>query len=305
MWKEIFKPQHQNWRWVYCILQSIYFEVFSYLYQPYKGDFITYIWTSQQDFVFFTLFHFAITFFFCAVSGIVLPLLFPNFFIPERFTIARFAGVIASTGTLIALGFFYIYHVYFQSPMTLSWLLIFIFKLTPINIFFVGVPFIIVCLFVFNFITQSKENIKEQNAFRSHLPLEKTEETPPQYNDIPEPFLLTFTDTSNRKTLQIPLDKLHYITSAQNYIDVVYQNKKGEKTQTQLRGSLKAIEDDMINNKQIPLLRCHKAFIVNREKIVGMRGSLKVAQFILAEIDDKIPISRQKFAEYQSQFLTI
>jgi LytTr DNA-binding domain len=301
MWKEVFKPQHQHWRWLFCILQSVYFEIFSYLYQPYKGDYITYVWASPQDFVSFNLLHFATIFFFCFVSSILLPHFFPIFFIPERFTITRFAGLIFSTGLFIALVFFYIYHIYFQSPMTLDWLLIFLFKLTPTNIFFVSVPFIIICLLVFNHFTLS-ENNKYDAVVKNKLT--ENENTPPQYNDLSAPILLTFTDTSNKKMFQVLLDKLYYIVSAQNYVEIIYQNDKAEQARVVMRNSLKAIEEDMMENSNISLIRCHKAYIVNSEKIIEMRGSSKTGQLILKDVDTAIPVSRQKYAEYKSLFPT-
>jgi DNA-binding LytR/AlgR family response regulator len=58
----------------------------------------------------------------------------------------------------------------------------------------------------------------------------------------------------------------------------------------------------MILDNNLPLIRCHKAFIVNREKVVELRGTTKLSYFILNGIDTQIPISRQKYAALDQQF---
>ena len=52
-----------------------------------------------------------------------------------------------------------------------------------------------------------------------------------------------------------------------------------------------------------PLIRCHKAFIVNREKVVELRGTAKTAHFVLEDLETTIPVSRQKYPEVELQFL--
>jgi DNA-binding LytR/AlgR family response regulator len=117
------------------------------------------------------------------------------------------------------------------------------------------------------------------------------------------PKIMRFSDSFNEKNLQVPLNSLYYITSAQNYIEIFYQNKNAIHTRQILRNSLKAIEEEMIiNDDNSSLIRCHTAFIVNREKVVELRGLAKLAQFILEDIDTSIPVSRQKYAELGTQF---
>lgn len=136
-------------------------------------------------------------------------------------------------------------------------------------------------------------------AIRSNY---ETVEAPPQYHPNSMPLIVHFTDTSNKKTLTIALDNLYYITSAQNYIEIIHRTKNAVPTRSVLRNSLKTIEEEMIMSTDSPLIRCHKAFIINREKVVEMRGTSKNAHFILADIEPSIPISRHKFLELEPYF---
>jgi DNA-binding LytR/AlgR family response regulator len=191
---------------------------------------------------------------------------------------------------------------------------------------FIGIPFVVIYLLFFSYSIQQqalKESLNQQkipfegqimdvNAsekknsahfFNDNSTTEQTG-TAPQNGEIAASKILVFRDTSNKKTFQLPLDKLYYINSAQNYIEIFHENTDGQIKRTVLRNTLKLIEGEMIDAEKLPLIRCHKAFIVNREKILELTNSSKSAQFILKNIDTPIPISRDKIQEYKGQFST-
>lgn len=299
MWRNLFKPEHQSWRWVFCFSLAIYIHLFINICEPYKGDKITYIWASTEMYIWHSLFNFANVFFFTTISMILLPKYRPKYFLSQNFTLERFIFIIACSSIGIGIGYFIGNHYFFQYEITLLWFLIYIFKVISTNVLFAGVPFIIAFLLLFDYYKiKNSPEIENSYSPKNALP---PHEAPPQYDDRLAPVIVHFTDTSNKKTLDIPLENLYYITSAQNYIEIVYQSDNLVKT-VLLRNSLKMIEEEMILSADSPLIRCHKAFIVNREKIKELRGSTKNAHFILTDVETLIPVSRNKFAEIESQF---
>jgi LytTr DNA-binding domain len=311
MWRAFFKPNYQNWRWAFCVSLGVYLYLFVSFLEPFKDDKVTYIWASTEAYISHSIINFSLVVLITAFSVIFLPSYFPKFFLPENFTLQRFGFLNLFTALFIEMGYFFTNYYYFHYETTLSWFIIFIFRTTLSSFLFAGIPFSIGYLILFNYINDEvnqKESIinyspnVEENKEEDLQIIEAT--APPQYNRILMPTTLSFNDNSNKKNLDVALDSLYYITSAQNYIEVFYRNKNAVLSRQLLRNSLKAIEEEMITNiNNSPLIRCHKAFIVNSEKVIEMRGPAKSAQLVLDGIDTLIPVSRQKYAELETKFL--
>jgi hypothetical protein len=95
----------------------------------------------------------------------------------------------------------------------------------------------------------------------------------------------------NRKVaLQIGPPDLFFFKSEGNYVEVFYhQNRKIKKEL--IRNSLKAITE------QLPVadfFRCHKRFVVNLQHIQKVDGNARNLELILENIEEKIPVSRNK-----------
>jgi DNA-binding LytR/AlgR family response regulator len=194
----------------------------------------------------------------------------------------------------------------------------FLIKLALPTIFFTTIPLIIFTLLLFNSLTE-KENEKlskqtqmagsefENQALENSLAEDKKlaindSEGTPQYEAVLEPIIYSFGDTNNKKVFKIASENFYYITSAQNYIEIFYRNKEEKLSRLVVRNSLKAIEEEMNLDMNSALIRCHKAFIINREKVVDFGGTLKSGYFTLLDIEESIPISRNKFADLEQQF---
>jgi len=80
-----------------------------------------------------------------------------------------------------------------------------------------------------------------------------------------------------------------YISSNDNYISVAIH--KGESiSKTHIRGTLKAVELELIKNNQF--VRCHKCFIVNLQFIDRAIGNAQNMKLIVNQSDIEIPVSR-------------
>jgi hypothetical protein len=240
----------------------------------------------------------------CVSSFVMLPKYYPEIFLSKKFTFPYFILLSVLTILGIALGNFFINNYFYNLQMTFVWSLIFLLKIAIPGTVFIGVPFVFLFLLVFDVFTASEKD-KPKQGNENYSPVLNTpqnlegKDTPPQYK---EAVSINLIDNSSKNILNLSLDRIYYITSAHNYIEIFYQNDENKITPILIRNSLKTIEEELITTPDFPLIRCHKAFIVNREKIKELRGSAKTAQFILEDIEIPIPISRTKHAEIEAQF---
>ncbi len=79
---------------------------------------------------------------------------------------------------------------------------------------------------------------------------------------------ITLFDNSGSLKLSLNQDNLYYIESDDNYIKVWYTDSKEELKQYILRCRLKTVEEDF---KGSPLVRCHRKYIVNLNKVSMLR----------------------------------
>ena len=79
--------------------------------------------------------------------------------------------------------------------------------------------------------------------------------------------LIHFNDDKGTLRLSIKFNNLYYIESCDNYVNIYYENK-GKIARFLLRRSLKSIEDGFAD---YPLVRCHRSYIVNVNKVKVLR----------------------------------
>lgn len=95
---------------------------------------------------------------------------------------------------------------------------------------------------------------------------------------------ITLFDNSGALKLSVSTSNLYYIESDDNYIKVWYSDNRGELKTYMLRCRLKTVEETFRNS---PLVRCHRKYIVNLEKVKVLR---KEADGYYLDIDnEKIP----------------
>jgi DNA-binding LytR/AlgR family response regulator len=101
--------------------------------------------------------------------------------------------------------------------------------------------------------------------------------------------MIHFSDDKGTLRLAIKFHNLYYIESSDNYVNIYYENK-GKITRFLLRRSLKSIEESYVD---YPLVRCHRSYIVNVNKVKVLR---KDKEGILLDLDEHnlpdIPVSK-------------
>jgi len=94
---------------------------------------------------------------------------------------------------------------------------------------------------------------------------------------------------NSKDKLEVNSSDLIYITSSGNYIQVYYKKEKELKS-ILLRNTLKQAEDQLKDHHF--MIRCHRAFLVNRNKVVHVNGNSQGLRLILDCTDEQIPVSR-------------
>lgn len=94
--------------------------------------------------------------------------------------------------------------------------------------------------------------------------------------------------------LEIPPEKIIFLKSDGNYVDVFYKDLNDGVIKILIRNRLKNF------SKQLPstsFFRCHKSYLVNITFVSYVDGNARNLELILNDIDFRIPVSRSKTDE--------
>ena len=94
---------------------------------------------------------------------------------------------------------------------------------------------------------------------------------------------------NGKDKLEIPLSDFIYIGSTGNYIQVFYLMNQ-ELRNILLRNTLKQVEEQVSDCPSI--IKCHRAFLVNKNKIIRIKGNSQGLRLILNDTSEEIPVSR-------------
>lgn len=135
------------------------------------------------------------------------------------------------------------------------------------------------------------QKIKRQQAEKLNEELLKKENAVSVEADNPGKLKKTQLFAENEKVaLQIDPMNLFFVKSEGNYVEVFYQqNQKVHKEL--IRNSLKAIEEQL---SVADFFRCHNRFLVNLHHIQKVEGNARNFELVLENIEQKIPVSRNK-----------
>lgn len=135
---------------------------------------------------------------------------------------------------------------------------------------------------------ESKKKLKELEEHHAEAPTKSS--------------VYSFYDEKNELRLSIKKESLLYIESADNYVYIWYLNKAQQLSKFMLRNSLKAIEENQVDNC---VLRCHRSYIVNFEQVKVIRRQKDgiYLEFNIDKVPD-IPISKTYSEKVTHWFMT-
>ena len=129
--------------------------------------------------------------------------------------------------------------------------------------------------------------------------LEKLAKSEPNV-ELAKKNLVAFPDEKGELKISIMLENLLYVDSADNYATIHYLNKS-KLSHYLIRNSLKWMEENL--TKDSPLVRCHRSYIVNLDKVKVLR---KTKEGIFLELDTDntpdIPVSKTYYERVMSKF---
>lgn len=93
---------------------------------------------------------------------------------------------------------------------------------------------------------------------------------------------------NEKDVLKIPSDQLYFISSADNYCEVVF-NEEQQIRRALIRSSLTRLEAQVKNTS---LKKCHRSFIVNTDHVDKVSGNAQGYKLHLRGIQELIPVAR-------------
>lgn len=268
---------------------GLFISVFLLVFRPFELD------TVSRFQLYRSCFIFGLVTFTCIFgSNTLLEYLFPDIFEEKKWTTGKQMLNVGSIILLVGLINYLVAPLLFEDV-----------KLTGVNFFryqgialAVGVlPVIIYTLYVKNrwlhqFKLEASELQKKLDAKRE---AEKNTVVQQDLNN-----LLVFEGDNQKDKLSVAANKLIYAEAASNYVKVFYEQESTISYSIVRMTMKKAAE---ITDPYSNFFRCHRAFIVNLDKVQGIDGNAQGYKLNISGVDDKIPVSKNLNKEFADRVL--
>lgn len=214
-----------------------------------------------------------------SVAFVLLPWVFKKFYAPDKWTIGR--SLLNNVFILIIMGAGVVCYDYFivmkQLPLYFPMgFLVDLFATLTIGI----VPLSIITII-------NQNNTLKRNLHSSKEINQMLSERVKSLSTNNEEFITL--KGSIRESISLKTENIIYIESEGNYVNIY--NKQDDKiTRRLLRSTIKQMEESLQNYPMF--IRCHRAFIVNKNYISNTKGNAQGYQLTLYDISQEIPVSR-------------
>lgn len=232
-----------------------------------------------------------ITFGIICINLLFLHKIFPSFFNEETWTVGKEIFITLVHIALIGLGNFVFGFLVLK--MAASWSNLFYLETITLSLAILPIS-------VWTLIKQNallKKNMQEARVFNATFQQEEvdviteTTTTDTIFTMLPVVNNRTIHFSSDNETdyIEAEADKVYFITAADNYIKINILEEKGFTTKL-LRSTLKRTENDLAAYPNF--YRCHRAYIVNLEKVDAISGNARGLKLTLKNSPEEIPVSR-------------
>ena len=217
-----------------------------------------------------------------AFNRVVLPVLFPKFFIEQKWVVWK------EIADILILLLFITCANMFYSKLFFSYL-----PLTPIG--FIAMFFIValVGLVPISFGVMSNY-IMQLKKYNQTIVVQAYETIKSEEKAIT---IIKLIAENEKDILELSTDDLFFIESSDNYSTVFYQ-KSNTLQKELLRSSLTRLEGQ-INYPDI--VRCHRSYVVNLDKVEKVTGNAQGYKLHLLSLDLTVPVAR-KYSEIVERF---
>ncbi len=269
--------------WLIIISISLFIGLFLYIFRPFGLHDATGQYKS-----FILLGYGIVTFTVLVLNVFIIPAIFPSWFREEKWTVKReilYIGFILFT--IGAGNFFYSNIIFHNQFLSFNGFLLFQFYTLVIGILPVSM------LVMSTYIRLLKRNLKAAGAINKNI---STKE--PNSRGIGESEL-SFSSTNKGEMLQIAGKDFLVAIAEGNYVKVFYLEKEDIKN-IMLRNTLKKIIQETLYKP--PYFRCHRAYIVNIDKVLKAEGNSQGFLLDVHGLDFKIPVSRSFVKPFKERF---
>lgn len=284
--KNILKYLHQPYpvssnRWKILIMISIFVGVFILVFQPFGLQRF-----QAENKTLLLLGYGLVTFAILFINLIVLPWIFPSYFGESHWNVLKQIVYLLWIVFSIGIG------NYFYSIFTgiIHWsgmyglLLIMGFTLL-IAVFPIVVNTII-----------SQNQMQKRNQSSAH----SINHSISTFENKSSEDLIRITASNNSDHFELSAADLLYIESEGNYVNIHY-NTENKTSSSMLRNTLKNVEDQLIKHPEF--FKCHRAFIVNTNKIKKVDGNSTGLRIKLHGTENEVPVARNYTKNFREIFL--
>lgn len=228
-----------------------------------------------------------VTAFVMAFTHVLLPLLFPKYYQEKAWTVGKNLLRFVLSLLLITLSnWIYSYIVLGVSLDRYSFyrMLVYVFILATI-------PKVIFVLWNRNMLLSN--NLSEANKLNHLLTQSQQKERTHEANATPSEMVpdqnRIMLTGGIRETLELNASDFLFAEAEGNYVNVHYVSEGREKVQM-MRTTMNQMEESIISDGHI--IRCHRAFFVNIDKVVSVEGNAQGLRLQLVITNNEIPVSR-------------
>lgn len=220
-----------------------------------------------------------VTFLILLVDMLVWPAVFPGFFNETKWNVAK--GIGFQFWHIISIGTANLLYAAFVGEKEIRLLAVPGYLLQALAVGFFPIT---IGIFSIQSILLKKHAESTKRLNDNILALESRTAEPEK-----NPQIVAFSSEGGKEEVEIRLQDLLFIKSADNYVEI-YRSENDKIKRIFLRSSLKRIEQDL---KDHPFLfKCHRAFLVNIKNISRVAGNSQGYQLIFKGIEYAIPVSR-------------
>lgn len=269
-----------------------FISIFLLVFRPFELDKVPAILLVKSSIIFGL-----VTFCCIFVSNFFLNFFFPQIFSEKKWTTGKQIINMAAIVVLVGLVNYLISPLLFSTKLT--WKNVFYYQGIAISIGLL--PIVIYTLYVQNhWLHQFKQ---ETATLQKKLEEKRGNEQPGNQNQTPASAaneVITFESDNQTEKKIIDAGQLFYIEAASNYIKIFFE-QKGKLTYSIVRMTMKKATETV--TPYAVFFRCHRAYIVNLDKIEQVDGNAQGYKIKLQDTDDLIPVSRNLNSEFSDRLL--
>jgi hypothetical protein len=293
LFKKPFPHNASQWGWFKTGLAFATFVfAFIFIFKPFELDKVTTPKLLEISSL-FGLIAFSCYFF----TNLLLHYLFPGIFSEEKWTtgkqILNVLFILALIGLMNHLAFNFLYGTSF------SWKNFFLFQARTV---LVGLlPIVVYTLYTQNhWLRQFKLEAAELQT-----KLEEKRETEQKLVEQPKAIpqaIISFESENQKDKVSVRADDLVFIEAASNYVKIFYR-QQDRLSYSIVRMTMKKAAE--LTEPYLTFFRCHRAFIVNLDRIEKVDGNAQGYKLKLYYADEFIPVSRNLNREFSDRLLAI